>query len=183
MKLYKPKFKLYFIVIVIFRNHLITLMALSTTFSSTYPVLSTPPHLQSDSLPIESSQFAEADKAISEMIQAMEHQTNLLGNKREGIDIAGEKSKRAGQKRVRSPSADTEDWSNLPGQAARNGPVQAKAKKNRAFPKAKLLVFPKIAKCGPKAGRKGALRSPPIDTARPRNRIVDDGYDSDTRAE
>ena len=53
-------------------------MALSTKFSSTYPVLSTPPHLQSDSSPTESSQFAAADKSISEMIQAMEHQTNLL---------------------------------------------------------------------------------------------------------
>jgi hypothetical protein len=53
-------------------------MALSTASSSTYPVLSTPPHPQSDSLPTDSSQFAEADKEISELIQVMEQQTNAL---------------------------------------------------------------------------------------------------------
>ena len=61
-----------------FRNQLIVLMASSTTFSSTYPELSTPPHQQSDSSPIDSSQFAEADRAISELIQAMANQTNVL---------------------------------------------------------------------------------------------------------
>ena len=53
-------------------------MASSTTFSSTYPVLSTPPHPQSDSLPTDSSPFAEADRTISELIQAMANQTNVL---------------------------------------------------------------------------------------------------------
>ena len=53
-------------------------MASSTTFSSTYPELSTPPHLQSDSSPTDSSPFAEADQSISELIQAMATQTNVL---------------------------------------------------------------------------------------------------------
>ena len=53
-------------------------MASSTTFSSTYPVLSTPPHPQSDSSPTDSSPFAEADRTISELIQAMANQTNVL---------------------------------------------------------------------------------------------------------
>lgn len=53
-------------------------MASSKTSSSMYPVLSTPPHPQSDTLPTESSAFGDVDQAISEMIQAMEHQTNVL---------------------------------------------------------------------------------------------------------
>ena len=53
-------------------------MASSTTFSSTYPELSTPPHLQLDSSPTDSSPFAEADRSISDLIQAMATQTNVL---------------------------------------------------------------------------------------------------------
>ena len=78
-RLYNPNSNtLLFIILFIFRNHLITLMASSTIFSSTYPVLSTPPQPQSDSSPIDSSPFAEADRTISELIQAMTNQTNAL---------------------------------------------------------------------------------------------------------
>lgn len=53
-------------------------MVSSTTFSSTCPVLSTPPQPQLDSSPTDSSPFAEANQTINELIQAMEHQTNVL---------------------------------------------------------------------------------------------------------
>lgn len=53
-------------------------MESSTKFSSTYPELSTPPHLQLDSSPTDSSPFAEANLAISELIQAMARKTNVL---------------------------------------------------------------------------------------------------------
>ena len=53
-------------------------MASSMTSSSTYPVLSTPPHPQSESSPTDLLQFAEADQAISELIQAMSKQANAL---------------------------------------------------------------------------------------------------------
>jgi hypothetical protein len=95
----------------------------------------------------------------------------------------GAPNKRAGDKRGRSPSPVTDAQVNLPGKAASNGSLQAKTKKARAVPKAKRTLFPKIPKCGPKAGRKGTLRIPQVDTSRPSNRLVDDGYDSDTRAE
>jgi hypothetical protein len=95
----------------------------------------------------------------------------------------GAPNKRAGDKRCRSPSPITNAQANLPGKAASNGSLQAKTKKARAVPKAKRTLFPKISKCGPKAGCKGTLRSPQVDTSRSSNRLVDDGYDSDTRAE
>ena len=53
-------------------------MASSMKFSSTYPELSTPPHQQSGSSPTDCSPFAEADKAIGELIRAMEHRTTVL---------------------------------------------------------------------------------------------------------
>ena len=53
-------------------------MASSTKSSSTYPELSTPPHLQSGSSPTDCSPFAEADQAISELIRAMEPPSSVL---------------------------------------------------------------------------------------------------------
>jgi hypothetical protein len=95
----------------------------------------------------------------------------------------GASIKHSGDKRVHCISPDIETQANLSGKAASNGSLQAKTKKSGAVPKAIRLVFPKIPKRGAKAGRKGALRGNQIDTTRPSNRIVDDGYDSDTRAE
>ena len=141
-------------------------MASSTTFSSTYPVLSTPPHPQSDSSPTDSSPFAEADRTISELIQAM-----------------ATSDKRVGHKRVRSPSSDTQDWPSVPGQAASNGPVQAKTKKNSAFTKASKLRFAKTPKRLAVAGRIRKVQQRQVETPRPANRSLVDGYDSDTRDE
>ena len=141
-------------------------MASSMKFSSTYPELSTPPHLQSGSSPTDCSPFAEADQAISELIRAMEHPTNVLDT-----------SESAAPRPIRKT-----------GLVFRGKPLAVnllKPKRRRIakLPKPQTFRFAKAAKRGTKAGRKGTIRNPQVDTARPSTRILDDGYDSDTRTE
>ena len=91
--------------------------------------------------------------------------------------------KRSGHKRVHKPSTDTEERPSLPGQAASTGPVQAKTTKNRVVAKAPKLLFATPTKSDAKAESKGSIRNPQVDATRPSNRNLDEGYDSDTRAE
>ena len=77
-------------------------------------------------------------------------------------------NKRSGYKRVHIQSTDTEDYPSVPGQAASIGPIHAIAKKNREIAETDC---------------KGGFRYPHLYTVRPSSRIVDDGYDSDTRPE
>ena len=53
-------------------------MDLSAKISSTYPVLLTPPHPLSESLPTDLSPFAEANQRIDKLIQAMKNKSNVL---------------------------------------------------------------------------------------------------------
>ena len=144
-------------------------MASSTTFSSTYPGLSTPPHPQSDSSPIDSSQFAEVD------------QSDERADSRNG-----ESNKRLETSDRRPSSAEAEDRASFPGKAASNGAVQAKTKKSGALARSttKKVKFAKESqRFGSVAGQRRTLRTPQVDSSRPANRILDDGYDSDTRTE
>ena len=59
----------------IFRSRLIMSMDLPTPFFSTYPVLLTPPHPLSDSLPTDLSPFAEANLAVNDLIRSMKNKT------------------------------------------------------------------------------------------------------------
>ena len=67
-----------FILNYIVRSRLIMSMDLPTPFLSTYPVLLTPPHLQSDSSPTDSSPYSEANLAVIDLIRAMKNKTNEL---------------------------------------------------------------------------------------------------------
>ena len=65
-------------------------MASSTKFSSTYPGLSTPPHPQSDSSPIDFSQFAEVDRDDQRADSRNGESNKRVGNKRLGRPSSAE---------------------------------------------------------------------------------------------
>ena len=76
--------------------------------------------------------------------------------------------KRSGDKRVRSPSADSEDLSSVSGQAATNGHVEeAKAKKNRGVAKASKLRFTKAPSSVAEPGLKRDYRIPQLSSYDP----------------
>ena len=140
-------------------------MASSTTFSSTYPVLSTPPHPQSDSSPTDSSPFAEADRSISDLIQAMATQTNVLDT-----------SESAAPPPIRKT-----------GLVFRGKPLamalyKPKRKRLSRTPKPQRR-FAKTPKRFALAGRIRKVQKRQVETPRPANRSLVDGYDSDTRDE
>ena len=92
--------------------------------------------------------------------------------------------KRSGDKRARTQSADSEELPNVSGQAATNGPVEVvKAKKNRVVAKASKLRFMKAPSSVAEPGMKMDCRKPQLLISRPRIRIIDADYESNTRAE
>ena len=93
----------------------------------------------------------------------------------------GDSDKHVGYKRVRSYSSDSQDRSSVPGQAASNGPVQAKKKTPLTYTKAAKLA--KTPKRFALAGRIRKVQKRQVETPRPANRSLVDGYDSDTRDE
>jgi len=95
----------------------------------------------------------------------------------------GDTDKRVGYKRARSPSPDTQERTRVSGEASGNVAVQAKTKKNSALAKAPKVRFAKTTKRLAVAGRIGKVQQRQVETTRPPNRSLVDGYDSDTRDE
>ena len=90
----------------------------------------------------------------------------------------------AGDKRVHSFSTDTQDWHSNLGQGSSNGPVEEdNGKKNRAVAKDSKLRFMKAPSSVAEPGLKRDCRKPQLLISRPRIRIIDADYESNTRAE
>ena len=144
-----------------------------TPFFNTYPVLLTPPHPLSDSSPTESSTFSKANRAVNDLIRAMKNKTNKLQTSDPAEHLLMTQSaKIAFPTFLEKPLAMALYQQNRQRVARVPGQLEVKTRRS---------CKPLNRASGTRFQRK--VFQLKVDGSRPSNRILLDGYNSDTRLE